>query len=87
MSVPQGVLRDDNAAVVGEGGSAVIIRAPDQVPRVTALKRFPIPRNLGVSPEWRLEQGRRWGVAMDRERMILGRADEASPSKRAPLAN
>jgi hypothetical protein len=38
----------------------VIIRSPDQVPRVTALKRFPMPRNLGVSPESRIEQGRTW---------------------------
>ena len=38
----------------------MIIRSPDQVPGVTALKRFPMPRNLGVSPESRIVQGRTW---------------------------
>ena len=40
--------------------SSVIIRSSDQVPRVTVLKRFPVPRNFGVSPESRIEQGRTW---------------------------
>ena len=38
----------------------MIIRSSHQMPRVTALKRFPVPRNLGVSPESRLERGRTW---------------------------
>ena len=38
----------------------MIIRSSDQVPRVTALKRFPVPRNFGVSPESRIERGRTW---------------------------
>lgn len=36
------------------------IRSSDEVPRVTVLKRFPIPRNFGVSPESRIKRGRRW---------------------------
>jgi succinate dehydrogenase / fumarate reductase iron-sulfur subunit len=38
----------------------VIIRSADQVPRTTLLKRFPMPRNLGVSPESRIVKGRQW---------------------------
>jgi succinate dehydrogenase / fumarate reductase iron-sulfur subunit len=40
--------------------SPVIIRSSDEVPLVTALKRFPVPRNFGVSPESRIEQERTW---------------------------
>ena len=38
----------------------MIIRSADQVPRTTLLKRFPIPRNLGVSPGSRIVKGRNW---------------------------
>jgi succinate dehydrogenase / fumarate reductase iron-sulfur subunit len=38
----------------------VIIKSSDQVPRVTLLKRFPLPRNFGVSSESRIKQGRTW---------------------------
>jgi succinate dehydrogenase / fumarate reductase iron-sulfur subunit len=38
----------------------LIIRSSDQVPRTTVLERFPVPRNLGVSPESRIERGRLW---------------------------
>jgi succinate dehydrogenase / fumarate reductase iron-sulfur subunit len=38
----------------------VIIRSSDQVPRITALKRFPVPRNVGVSKRSRIVQGRTW---------------------------
>jgi succinate dehydrogenase / fumarate reductase iron-sulfur subunit len=40
----------------------VIIRSSDQVPRATVLERFPLPRNLGVSPESRIERGRTWAA-------------------------
>ena len=36
------------------------IRSSNQQPRVTVLKRFPIPRNFGVSAESRIEVGRIW---------------------------
>ena len=38
----------------------MIIRGPEQMPRATALKRFPIPRKLGVSPASRILKGRQW---------------------------
>ena len=38
----------------------MIIRAPEQLPRVTVLKRFPVPKKLGVTPESRIERGRTW---------------------------
>jgi succinate dehydrogenase / fumarate reductase iron-sulfur subunit len=38
----------------------MIIRSSDQLPRVTALKRFPVPRNFGVSPGSRIVRGRTW---------------------------
>lgn len=38
----------------------MLINSSDQVPRVTMLKRFPVPRNLGVSPNSRIVQGRTW---------------------------
>lgn len=38
----------------------MIIRSSDQMPRVTVLKRFPVPKNFAVSPESRIEQGQTW---------------------------
>jgi succinate dehydrogenase iron-sulfur subunit len=38
----------------------LIIRSSSQVPRLTVLERFPVPRNLGVSSESRIERGRKW---------------------------
>ncbi len=38
----------------------MITRSSDEVPRVTLLKRFPIPKNFGVSTESRIEPGRTW---------------------------
>lgn len=38
----------------------MLINSSDQVPRVTMLKRFPVPRNFGVSPNSRIVQGRTW---------------------------
>jgi succinate dehydrogenase / fumarate reductase, iron-sulfur subunit len=38
----------------------MIIESSDQVPRATLLKRFPVPRNFGVSPESRIERGKKW---------------------------
>ena len=35
----------------------MLIRSSDQVPRVTVLKRFPVPRNFNVSSESRIERG------------------------------
>jgi succinate dehydrogenase / fumarate reductase iron-sulfur subunit len=38
----------------------VIIHSSDQLPRTTLLKRFPLPRNFGVSAQSRIERGRTW---------------------------
>ena len=38
----------------------MIIKSSDQVPRTTLLKRFPIPRNFGVTPESRIGRGKTW---------------------------
>src|SRR3546814_6449736 len=39
---------------------ALIINSSDQVPRRTVLKRFPVPRNFGLSPGSHIERGRTW---------------------------
>jgi succinate dehydrogenase / fumarate reductase, iron-sulfur subunit len=38
----------------------MIIKSSDQVSRTTLLKRFPIPRNFGVTPESRIGRGKTW---------------------------
>ena len=38
----------------------MIIRSSDEVPRTTLLRRFPLPRNFGVSGHSRIERGRTW---------------------------
>ena len=38
----------------------MIIYSSDQMPRATLLKRFPLPRNFGVSPESRIRRGLVW---------------------------
>ena len=35
-------------------------KSSDQVPRATLLKRFPVPRNFGVTPESRIGRGKMW---------------------------
>ena len=47
------------AARVGRG-PAMIIESSDQVPRATLLKRFPVSRNFGVTPESRIGRGKSW---------------------------
>lgn len=39
---------------------SLIIESSDEVPAFTALKRFPVPRNLGVPPSSRVGKGRVW---------------------------
>ena len=38
----------------------MIVRSSDDVPHVTLLKRFPVPRNFGVPAESRVKRGRSW---------------------------
>lgn len=40
----------------------MIVRSSDEVSHITALKRFPVPRNFGVSLESRIERGRTWSA-------------------------
>src|SRR5687768_8246613 len=66
--LPPRWIRSILSLIVGrdeEGGSRrekspVIVSTSHQQPRVTVLKRFPLPRNLGVSAESRIERGRTW---------------------------
>lgn len=41
---------------------AFIVRSSDQVPKHPLLKRFPVPRNFGVTPGSRIEGGRTWAA-------------------------
>lgn len=41
---------------------AFIIHSSDQVPQHSLFKRFPIPRNFGVSPGSRIKRGRAWSA-------------------------
>jgi len=38
----------------------MLIKSSDQLPSVTLLKRFPVPRNFGVSARSRIERGKTW---------------------------
>src|SRR5436190_4104351 len=38
----------------------MFIRSSDQLPSVTVLKRFPVPRNFKVASESRIERGKTW---------------------------
>ena len=38
----------------------MLIKSSDQLPAVTLLKRFPVPRNFGVSSGSRIERGKTW---------------------------
>ena len=42
------------------GNHRMIIKSSDQVPRATLLKRFPIPRNFGVTQHSRVARGKTW---------------------------
>src|SRR5437762_9636897 len=45
------------------------IRSSDQLPSVTALKRFPVPRNFNVSTESGIERGKTWHAPADATRV------------------
>ena len=38
----------------------MLIKSSDQLPGVTLLKRFPVPRNFGVAPSSRIKRGKTW---------------------------
>ena len=47
----------------------MIIRSSNQMPRTTLLKRFPLPRNFGVTSESRIELGRTWRAPVEATRL------------------
>ena len=47
----------------------MIIETSDQLPGVTFLKRFPVPRNFGVAPESRIVRGRVWDAPVGATRV------------------
>src|SRR5437868_272611 len=47
----------------------MFIRSSDQLPSVTVLKRFPVPRNFNVSTESRTERGKTWHAPADATRV------------------
>jgi succinate dehydrogenase / fumarate reductase, iron-sulfur subunit len=47
----------------------MFIRSSDQLPSVTVLKRFPVPRNFNVSSESRIERGKIWHAPADATRV------------------
>jgi succinate dehydrogenase / fumarate reductase, iron-sulfur subunit len=47
----------------------MFIRSSDQLPSLTVLKRFPIPRNFNVSTESRVERGKTWPAPADATRV------------------
>ena len=47
----------------------MFIRSSEQLPSVTVLKRFPIPRNFNVSTESRIERGKTWHAPADATRV------------------
>ena len=47
----------------------MIIRSSDHTPRITLMKRFPLPRNFGVRRESRIEQGRTWAAPVGATRL------------------
>lgn len=47
----------------------MLIRSSGQLPRVTALKRFSVPRNFNVSAESRIERGRTWPAPANATRL------------------
>ncbi|HEX7072621.1 MAG TPA: succinate dehydrogenase iron-sulfur subunit [Hyphomicrobiaceae bacterium] len=38
----------------------MIIESSEQVPRTRLFKRFPVPKNFGLAPQSRIQQGKRW---------------------------
>jgi len=42
----------------------MIIDSSNQVARTTLLKRFPVPKNFGVSPESRISKGKTWPASV-----------------------
>src|ERR1051326_2652222 len=57
------------AAEEPEKERTMLIKSSDQLPAVTLLKRFPIPRNFGVSARSRIERGKTWKASAGAKRI------------------
>ncbi len=60
----------------------MIISSSDQVPRATLLKRFPVPRNFGVSAESRIGPGRTWASPAGAKRVKTFKVYRYDPDSR-----
>lgn len=49
----------------------MIIHSSNQVPRVTLMKRFPLPRNFGVNSQSRVERGKMWTAPASAKRVKI----------------
>ena len=62
----------------------MIIRSSDQVPRVTALRRFPVPRNFGMAPASQIERGKTWPALAGATRVKNSRFIVMTPKSANP---
>jgi hypothetical protein len=65
----------------------MFIRSSDQLPSVTVLRRFPVPRNFNVSSESRIERGKTWHTPSGTNWLACTRfiSDTAEPATIYPL--
>lgn len=47
----------------------MLVKSSDQLPRRMLLKRFPVPRGLGMAPQSRIGRGRTWRAPRDAQRV------------------
>jgi succinate dehydrogenase / fumarate reductase iron-sulfur subunit len=47
----------------------MMIRSSRQLPRIVLMKRFPVPRNLGLDSRSRIERGRAWPISSEAKRI------------------
>jgi succinate dehydrogenase / fumarate reductase, iron-sulfur subunit len=47
----------------------MIIRSSRPLPRIVLMKRFPVPRNLGLDSRSRIERGRAWRISSEAKRI------------------
>src|SRR6185437_6917831 len=62
----------------------MFIRSSNQVSRWKRLRRFPLPRNAGVSPESRIERGRHWRAPAGARRIKRFEIYRYDPEAAAP---
>jgi succinate dehydrogenase / fumarate reductase iron-sulfur subunit len=47
----------------------MLVRSSNQLPRITVLKRFPLPKNFNVAPRSRIERGKLWAAPANATRI------------------